>query len=533
MMENQVGWRGRFFGWAGRQLVQYGGLASTAELAPTADTRRALTDTGPVKPFAEYAVRYEYFQNKNLYHHLYRWGLAEAPMDTAKNPVPSAVGFYVANVITGDLTVVPIPPDEELSSGEVPPPQESTALADAVDEIWEWSNFILLKKNYTRAAAIFGDSFLKVAERVDADGLVSSVYLQLVEVEFVRYCVVDERGIIQEIRVDVPRMTSVFGNRTREHILVEIWRKEWEDEGTGGVKYYEVEGTTAPKDEELPDPEKFSSFTDLGYDFIPIVWSQCDTPWWGVTDQIDYYNGLAWKSKRQNTPLGLLRANSVDSEGRPMPAPTTVTPTFQEIGNGAVSVVKLPGKTDFEWGGGAIDFAALQRDMETVWDGIVGSLPEYQAATLDNVANIAAETLMLLLNSAGQRVLSMRETLERALVRAQMMALTIGQVAGLPGFAPGEIGTYESGDLNHVFEERDVFEPTLAVRVAILKDLTAAQIPGRLALRIAQFPQDIIDEYDTAAMEDAMRQRTTLAAQLQQQQNLFDTGQADNGLTQI
>jgi len=317
------------------------------------------------------------------------------------------------------------------------------------------------------------DVLLKAAERTDGGGQVVSVYLQLLPIQHVRYCRTDERGIVQEVRVDTPRLVSLFGTAEREHTLVEIWRKAW-DGGEGGVRFFEVEGRGYVADKELPAAVGAQTFGELGYDFVPVVWARCETPWWDATDQIDYYNELARKSEQLNVPLGVVRARATDSEGRPMPAPKVdaarLQASYHKVAGGAAALLYLPGNSEFDWSSAPIDFAALHRDMEAVWAGIVASLPEYRAATLDASTQIAAETLELLLKAAGQRVLDARGALERALVRAQQMALTLGQMAGLAGFAAADVGTYEAGDFGHVFTARDVFEPTLAAKAAALNE---------------------------------------------------------------
>lgn len=220
-----------------------------------------------------------------------------------------------------------------------------------------------------------------------------------------------------------------------------------------------------------------------------------------------------------------------------MPAPPVdsarLQATYHEVGDGAAAVMRLQGRTEFDWSSGPIDFAALHRDMETVWAGIVESLPEYRAATLDASTQIAAETLEMLLKAAGQRVLDVRGALERALVRAQQMALTLGQAAELEGFEAADIGTYEAGDFGHVFAARDVFEPTLAAKAAALKELVAAQVPVKLALEVAQFGQGVVEAYDEAAAEQAMRERVTLASALVRARQEVDRGAGDNGVTRL
>lgn len=460
-------------------------------------------------------------------------------MATARNPVPAVVNFYAANVLNGELTIEP--EQRPTADGEETTAAENKALAAAIGRVWEWSNFVVLKGELVRAEAVYGDALIKAAERTGEDGAVTSVYLQLLPIQHVRYCRADERGIVQELRIDTPRLVSLFGTAEREHTLVEIWRKKWGDE-EGGVRFYETEGRGHVADKELPPAVGAQTFGELGYDFIPVVWARCETPWWDATDQIDYYNLLADKSRRLNVALGVVRSNAVDGDGRPMPPPGLPAPavdgarfqaTYHEVGNGAAAVMRLPGRAEFEWSSGPIDFAALHRDMEAVWEGVLASLPEYRASTLDLSTQLAKETVELILKAAGQRVLDVRGALERALVRAQQMALTLGQKAELAGFAPTDVGTYEAGDFGHAFAERDVFEPTLAAKTAALKELAAAQVPVKLALEVAQFGQAVVEAYDEAAAEQALRERTTLASALVRARQEVDSGAGDNGVTQV
>jgi hypothetical protein len=530
IIENGQGVRGRLWGWAGQQLARYGGLLEAAAVERPETIGESVT-----RGAAEYAVRWVYAENKRLYQRLHAWGLADYPMAAAWNPVPAVAGFYVANVLFGDLEIVA--EQRPTVDGGESSEQENEALVEAVGRVQEWSNFITLKQELVRAAAVFGDVVIKVAERTDGAGNVTGVYLQLLPVESIRYCRVDERGIVQEMRIDTPRMTSIFGTAEREHVLVEIWRKSWVDDDQGGVRFYEVEGRQEVRDEELPAAVGAQTFGELGYDFVPLVWARCETPWWEMTDQIDYYNLLARKSARLNVPLGVVRANAMDSDGRPLPAPpidnNRLQATYQEVGDGAAAVMRLPGRTEFDWSNGPIDFAALHRDMEDVRLGVEESLPEYRVSKLDASTQIAAETLDMLLRQAGQRVLDMRGTLERALVRGQMMALTLGQQAGLPGFARDDIGNYEAADFGHGFVERDVFEPSPPTMAKTLKELVAAGMPVKLALVAAGFGQAVVEAYDEAAAEQAVRERVTLAGALVRARQDVDSGVADNRATRI
>lgn len=518
------GVRSRFWGYVGGQLQVYGGIDSPFRIP-------LLNQTAEDK-WTQYATRWAYYANRRLYYILKSAGVREVAMPTEWNPVPAVVAFYVANVLGGELRVVV---DDNLPTGE--------ALATAIEQIWDWSNFTALKREATETAAVLGDVFVKVAERQDgdemeSDGETTAVYLQNIPPETVRWWSVDERGFLTGIRIDTPRTTSIFTGKAHRHTLVELWRKEWppakegEPMEPGGVRWYESPAGRAVEDDKLPEPVRSQTFAELGYDFIPLVWAEVNTYWWQLTDQIDRHNALGLKLDRLNRPTGVIHGRHTDSAGRPMPAPridiTEVETTYQEAADGTFGWIKVPGNSQFDWASSPVDFATVMTQMESVRRGVESALPEYRVATLD-ATQVATETLQMLLSQAGQRALEMRAVLERALIRAQMMAVSIAQVAGLPEFDAATIGSWEAGTTEHVFDSRDVFETPITIKAAILKELVAAGMPVKLAMAQAGFDQGAVDEYDAAAAEEALRQRTTLAAQLVRQQALMDSGAADNG----
>lgn len=520
------GARSRFWGYVGGQLQAFGGMPG--------GSFRPLLDSTKVDKWTEYATRWTYYDNRRMYYTMRAAGVREVAMPTEWNPVPAVVAFYVANTLGG---VLELATDEELPTGD--------DLREAIEQIWQWSNWTSFKRELVETAAVLSDSFIKVAERQDdgdteRDGETTAVYMQNIPPETVRWWEADERGYLTAIRIDTPRLTSIFTGEEKRHTLTEVWRKEWvDDKGNaepGGVRFYETLPGRPVDDKQLGDAVRVQTFADLGYDFIPLVWTDSATYWWQLTDQIDRYNALGLKLDRLNRPTGVIHGRHTDSDGRPMPAPrvdiTEVETTYQEAADGTFGWIKVPGNSQFDWASSPVDFATVRSQMVDVRSGVEAALPEYRVATLD-ATQIAAETLQMLLSQAGQRVMEMRDGLERSLVRAQMMAVSIAQIAGLDGFDAATVGSWEDGTIEHTFAERDVFETPLAIKAAQLKELVAAGMPLKLAMAEAGFSEERIAAYDEAAAEDALRQRTTIAAQLVRQQALVDSGAADNGQVQI
>lgn len=448
----------RFWGYVGNQLTRYGILETMSGYRPgaTADETARLS---------EYAICWAYYENRQLYRRLRSLGVdVPAGLPVEWNPVPAVIAFYVSATLSGALTI------------QADDPDYTEALSAAVRQIWEWSNFETMKAALTRTAAVMGDVFVKVAERRETvdwgdAGTTTAVYLQDIPPETVRWWEADERDFLTGIRIDTPRLTSIFTGEERRHTLVEVWNKTWPDGGPGGVRFYEVRSGQMLDDTQLTDAAAVVTFDDLGYDFIPVVWSRSETHWRHQTDGIDRYNTLGWQASRLNRPLGVVNSNTVDNMGRPQPAPDLDLPnlatSYAEAGDGAVGLLSMPGMSAFGWAAAPVDFAAMNVRLGELREGVIDGLPEYRVATLRGI-QIAAETLQLLMNQAEQRVLEMRSGLERALSRAQMMAITVAQLAELEPalFAREQVGSYEEGTTEHVFTERPVFEKTAAARAA-------------------------------------------------------------------
>lgn len=443
----------RFWGGVGQRILDSGALDGTQyRPGQSADEGARLS---------EYDRRWAYYLNDDVYGRLYRARLAEAAMPVSFNPVPAVVDFLVSTVLAGEPRVEPAAEDAD---GE--------ALGQAVAQLWSWSNFVTLRRDLTVTAAVLMDVFVKVAERVPtAEQPATAVYMQDIPPQSVRWWDADERGYLTGIRIDTERLESVFTGEKKRHTLVEVWRKAWPD-GTGGVRYFEIAPKATLDDTQAADAKRVVTFDELGYDFIPIVWMRVDTPWRRQVSHIDRYNEMAWRAGRLNRPLAVVGAGGVDANGRPLPAPLGVSDgveaLYSDAADGTMGVVHLPGMSTMQWAASPVDFAAMNVQLAELKETIIDGLPEYFVAARLRVSNVAEETFQMMLSQAGARALAMRDILERGLARAQMMAITIAQVAEVRPevFARERIGTYEDGQIEHRYSDRPVFDKTAAAKAA-------------------------------------------------------------------
>ena len=473
----------RFWGAVGQRILDSGALDGT-QYKPGASADESAR-------LGEYDRRWAYYLNDALYSRLYRAGLAEADMPVYFNPVPAVVDFYAATALPGDSAVEPA---NDEGDGE--------ALRAAVDLLWRWSNWPQLRRDLVVTGAVLGDVFVKVAERApSAEQPATAVYMQDIPPQSVRWWEADERGYLTAIRIDTPRQTSVFSGAERRHVLVEVWRKDWPD-GFRGVRYYEAAPGRLLDDTAAEGAVAVVSFDELGYDFIPIVWTRLDTPWRRQVAHIDRYNAVAWQMARLNRPLAVVVAGGNDQTGRPLAPPLGAADgleaLYSEPGDGVMGLVKMPGMSNMQWAGTPVDFGAMTAMLAEMKESIIDGLPEYRVSTLKGV-QVATETMQLLMNQAESRALALRDGLARALVRAQMMAITIAQVGGvLPEvFARQQLGTYEDGRTEHVFSPAPVFaRSSMAMTVEAAQHVANGVAIGQ-AYRLAG--------YSEAAVETAMQ----------------------------
>src|SRR5690349_1580472 len=120
-----------------------------------------------------YSVLERYYRNNGLYDALAQLlrvnGLWMQGMKPLRNPANRAVEFHVAHLWPGAL-----PKAMPISS-------KRPGVIDAINQVWDWSNWGAEKQLTARKYANLGDLFIKVPTHRAADGAVSQVFLQALE----------------------------------------------------------------------------------------------------------------------------------------------------------------------------------------------------------------------------------------------------------------------------------------------------------------------------------------------------------------
>lgn len=445
----------------------------------------------------QYRLLKTYYLNNGLYevliYLLKTIGENETAIKPLRNPAFRIVEFYAAKLWPGTLPEA------------LPIEAKNEAIIPAITQILEWSNWNVEKQTCARWFATFGDMFIKVATKGDP---VDRVFLQNIEPEHVTDFDADERGYLTYIRMDIPRTRRNAKGELEQYTHTEVWDKAryrlWEhDKGLD----IELEKLGTPKDESL--------LTQFGIDFVPVVWvpfrSIGDERGTGAftlqLDKIDEVNRQATRLHqmlyRYNRALWAVEANALDTAGRPLPAPRVGSNGDDKLEIDDDSIIRLPGMSKLVSLVPQIQYKDALAVLDAQIQEVEQDLPELAYFRLRDAGDLSGRAIRLLLGDAIDRLIEVRGNGEAGMIRAQMMALTMGAKAGL---FQG-IGTYEAGDYKHKFVERDPFplsDNELAETAKVLTDagfpiMTAARFAGFSEKQLKELEQDIAQQQEQTA----------------------------------
>lgn len=405
---------------------------------------------------ALYDLLLRYYENTGLYAEVLRelqqqevWHPA---MKGLRNPAKRLVDFYVMHAWPGPLS-------EALPTEQIP-----AAIRPAILQVWDWGNFKQLHKRWARWLSIFGDNYVKVVTGDDR----TKVFHQLLDPRIVTEFEADDRDYALLVRLDTEHTRERAGIEGFEtYVRTELW-----DKASQTLTIWETDRWRSLEElERLPEKTQ-RTFRELGLTFIPIVHAPFADTGLGrgmgaytlLLDKIDEVDRAATRLHqilfRFGKPTIAVRANARDASGRPAPAPTFGTRRGQAAGTTALGddeVLYLPGESEVEFLIAKIDYQAALAIVEAAAEELVRDAPELMQAEIAKLGDrLASRSARTLLDPAIKKVKEFRANLEDSLIRADQMALTIGQYHGL---FEG-LGTYEDGDFAHRFPTRPVIPLT-------------------------------------------------------------------------
>jgi hypothetical protein len=466
----------------------------------------------PTAPWMFYDVLRAYYSNSGLYDQL-RLILGDVVLDRyrdmhgLRNPANRITEFYVAHLWPGPLQrALPIVVEDNNEN-----------LINAIEDVWQWSNWGQKKQVAARMYAMLGDMFVKVVGDSDK----GRVWMETIDPEDVVEFDKDERGYVTYIRVDVPRRRRV-NNKIEDYVYTEEWSKQdltfrrWEHTNPIGVP---IEQLGTPKIED-----DLNMVSDAGVDFVPFVHAPFRdlgglrgvgsfTP---LIDKIDEVNRKASRLSQQlfrhNDQTWVLESPNPSNAGDRARLPPALTKA-NETQVGGERILSIPAGWTLRSQIPEINYTASLESLASDMSELQQDAPEmaYWKLTESEQGQMSGRAIRFMLGPAIKRAEEARGNAEAALIRAHMMACTIGQNLGLPGFEPGTIGTWDNGDFWHEFEDREIIPTTpdeeAETETAELTNLTLKQVIGvpNQQLQVeAGYTEEEIASFDTMQGVDGL-----------------------------
>jgi hypothetical protein len=177
----------------------------------------------------------------------------------------------------------------------------------------------------------------------------------------------------------------------------------------------------------------------------------------------------------------------------------------------------------------SLNFADHLAVVEAQMTELARDLPELAYYELRDGADLSGVAVDLLLTDAKDRLLEARGNAEAGLVRAQEMALSIGQAMGLRGFSRAEIGTYQAGAFAHRFVQREALPPTESQRLALVQAGVNAGLALATSMARAGYSEEQIEAALTALVAQRQQSMDETRAYLAQQRAIDGAGVYEDG----
>lgn len=440
----------------------------------------------------------------------------ESAIKTLRNPIHRVVEFYATVILQGtDEQAFPL----EASQG---------ALKDALKLIGQWSNMSQRKQLLKRYTGIYGQTFLKVVAPKEA----KRVQLQVLKPEPFTDFAKDDYGNINYVRLDFP-----FERDNIKKYKTEVWRKgaknergvlkpgyyrvwEWDALGSEDTVLHE-DGMKDPRVKKVVNLElsTANSKDSMGFDFVPFVdvaaqdsGEKRPRPIYEHSlPLVDERNKMCTRQHdllfRYNKPVRAVQGIGNDASGRPLAppklesqGPTGTIPFAGSVAHlmeaGSRDDLTLGGDLLFGLPGNAqvaditpnLNFEAARNAILDMASELREELPELIYYATAEKSQLSGVALRMLLAGAIDRAAEMRANIYAGRIKANKMALSIGQVRGLSQFRG--IGSYDDGEgFEHEYEETEILPLSELEKEAVRKakiesaaQLAALGVPKKKAL---------------------------------------------------
>jgi hypothetical protein len=397
------------------------------------------------------------------------------------NPVNRLVRVYVSKVYGGQLDM------ELLEDGAIPIDQADDRLRQAIKQTWIWSNWSKQKTLYVKYGAVFGDSAIKVVDDVSSQ----KIRLEVLDPRKIVDIRLDVVGNVKYIRIEYQRMDEDTG---KEYTYAEVIDSEWfvtfrdNDEY---AYYVDGEGTAVSRWRNE-------------YGFVPVVLAQhsaTDAVW----GENPFHTSLS-KIDEVNDQSSLLN-DQVRKVINPLWAASGVQAgTNLELQAGdrdGIQIIKAGDNVTFTPLVAPLDIANAGENIQKLLAELERDMPELLLAKMLETGDVTATAIRASASAGISRIEEAQGNYDDALIRAQMMAVSIGGYRKYDGFAGYSLDSYARGDLAHFIGKRPVIGDDLS-KFERVQAMQNAQVSKRLMLRELGFSEDDILEEE---MRDENRAR--------------------------
>lgn len=400
-----------------------------------------------LSPREVYRIADAWYQNNRLYDNLAQILGTTSKAKALRNPAHRDVEFFAMHLWPGTL------PDA------MPVKSDNARLPDAVGKILAWSNWNANKQVAARWLPKYGDLFLKAVQTENK----RRAYVQLIEPSHVTNFEKDERGFVVWIRLDVPLDTD-GSNDGKRKTHTEVW-----DKAQGAYTAWEHDQASETDLDKLGTPKEQKPLSSMGIDFVPFthakfqdVGAKRGAPaFWYALEQIDELNSMATRLHsmffRYGKALWALSRNEAGANAVSIEDLERVMEDGKDEGEeielGDETFMTLPGLSTLESLVPELPYEAARNMLSDQYEEVENQLPELLYFVAKDKGDPSGRALRLKLAPATKRALEARGNGEAALIQAVQMALTLAKNAGLFG---AEIGSFERGDFDFSFDERDV-----------------------------------------------------------------------------
>jgi hypothetical protein len=223
-------------------------------------------------------------------------------------------------------------------------------------------------------------------------------------------------------------------------------------------------------------------------------------------DKMDEANRMATRLHqmlfRYNKALWVSSTNQQSSDG------TFVAPPLPggKLTMKDDTILSMPGMSTLESLVPDIKYAEALAILDSMMKEIEKDLPELGYANLKDKGVISGRAVRLLMADAIDKVIEARANLEAALIKADKHALTLGMVNGI--FSG--LGSYDAGDFDHSFQERQVVELDDLDKAATLQALVNAGMPILTAMGQAGYEDEVIMKAEAELAKSGLQRSAEL-----------------------